>query len=172
MDVHAELADQDEDLLLRHPDGLELLVAAADHAECPKSTYCANVLDEYARDIVAWDQAAAYAPLRDAAAYAVSGVGERTRAWAEYVARLLSYREDPRPVNRARAEQMAVDLLTTPRLGELLLSAGRLSVHPTPKARHWGCVWDDSVPKYLYINRRTGRFRTGRLSDADLAALA
>ncbi|WP_344593387.1 hypothetical protein [Actinomadura vinacea] len=146
-------------------------MAAADQEDCPKSTYCANVLEEYACDIVAWDQDAAYAPLRAAAAYAAIGVGERTRDWAEYVARLLSYREEPRPVNRARAEQMATDLLTTPRLGELLRTTGGLSVRLTPKAQHWECRWGDSVSKYLYINRRTGRFRTGRLSDVDLAAL-
>ena len=89
--------------------------------------------------------------------------------------RLLGYRERPVPVNRAAAEQMAADLLYGSMLTYRLEQDGMLyrwlTVHTAPTGRHREClIAGEAYPTYLYINRRTGRFRLGgRLGRAELA---
>jgi hypothetical protein len=46
MDPDAELDEQDEDLLLHDPAGLDLLVMAADRPDCPKGRYCCRILED------------------------------------------------------------------------------------------------------------------------------
>ncbi len=164
--------------MLCEPEGLPLLVAAADCLDCPKRDHCANVLEDYSRRIVGWDRTDVYPALRDAAAYAATGRDPRTRRWAEYVARLFAYRERPCRVNRSKAERMAVDLLSGPILEERRMAAGadpdRLTVQFTSKGQHWKCFPPGAYPTFLYINRRTGRFRLAAfdpLSAAELRTL-
>ncbi|MFB7876480.1 hypothetical protein ACFC06_14605 [Nocardia sp. NPDC056064] len=150
-DPYAELADQDEDILLHDPAGLTFLLDAAEESSCPKQRYCANVLRDYSRRIVGWQLSDAYSALDAAAARASTSHDAWVRRWAEYVARLFSYLSDVGPVNRARAEQMAADLLIGP--------AERLNVRVAPGGKYWQCAEPDSYPTYLYIDRRTGAYR-------------
>jgi hypothetical protein len=93
------------------------------------------------------------------------------------VSRLLGYREQPGPVNRSMAEQMAADLLSGPILQDGMVAAGRrdwLVVQIAPGGKHWHCVRPEAYPTFQFINRRTGRFRLARsqpLSTTELAEL-
>jgi hypothetical protein len=177
MDEHAEVADQDEDLLLHEPEGLPLLVAAADRGDCPKQRYCCHVLEDYALEIVCGSDVGAVPVLQAAVEQARCGAHPLTRRWAAYVDRLFGYRTPHGPVNRARAELMAADLISGPSSQERMTAAGLgevLLVRVTANGRLWQC----SMPRWhawvLYINRRTGAWRRSRyipLSPAELAAL-
>ncbi|WP_181787523.1 hypothetical protein [Streptomyces phytophilus] len=174
-DPDAELAEQDEDLLLHDPAGLPLLLAAAEHPDCPKRDYCAHVLEDYSRRVVGWGLADVYPALRDTAARAATSHDARSRQWEAFVTRLFSYREQRRPVNRARAEQMTVDLLWGPLLAARTAAIGGTAlpeVRIAPSGKHWQGATLGPYPTILYINRKTGGFRLARgkpLSAAELA---
>jgi hypothetical protein len=114
MDPYAELADQDEDLLLNDVAGLDLLLAAADRPECPKRAYCGVLLEVTARDVTRGPAGNELEALRAAVARAGQGRYPIVRAWAAYVQRLFGYREPHGHVNRATAERMAADLFAGP----------------------------------------------------------
>ena len=177
MDADAELDDHDEDLLLHHVAGLNLLVAAADTAACPKREYCCRVLEDYASVLIGGTDGDAFAALQAAARSAAAGMLPGTRRWAAYTERLLTYRHPRGPVNRSAAEQMAADLLSGPSRQEQMRAAGRsdwLNVHVTASGHHWRCICPDPYLRQLYINRRTGAWRRVSfrpLSAEELAAL-
>ena len=162
MDADAELADQDEDLLLHAAAGLRLLVAAADRPDCPKQRYCGFILDDYALEIVHGPDVAAFALLRDAAAFAADCVDPLPRRWAAYVERLFDYRQPQGPVKRALAERMAADLLSGPSAQEKQIESGHrdwIQVQVSAAGKHWWCRTRDVYPRFLFINRRTGAWR-------------
>ncbi|GAB0105153.1 hypothetical protein JMUB6875_41310 [Nocardia sp. JMUB6875] len=150
-DPDAVLMEQDEDVLLHDPVGLPLLLDAAGDADCPKQRYCATVLHDYSRRIVGWKVSQEYSALKAVASQASSSRDPWVRWWSVYVSRLFSYVTDVRQVNRAEAEQMAIDLLTGP--------AENLTIQIAPGEKHWQCSEFGSYPRYLYINRRTGEYR-------------
>lgn len=158
--------EQDEDLLLHDPAGLPLLVNAAADAECPKRSYCATVLHDYSRRIMGWQVAHEYPALRSAADRASSSGDGWVRWWSEYVSRLFSYLTDVRPVNRAAAERMAIDLLAGP--------ADNLVIQLAAGQMHWQCAESGHYPTFLYISRRSGEYRMTRphpLSRQEIEAL-
>jgi len=163
MDSLAEVDDQDEDLLLRDVAGLGLLVAAADDADCPKSGYCRNVVEHHAVWLIAFGSTEDHNAVRATAARAADGVLPKTRRLAAYLQRLLEYREHPQgPVNRALAEQMAADLLSSPSALERLphrSPSDWLQVQITSNGRHWHGAQPWVTGTHLYINRRTGAWR-------------
>ena len=166
-DPDAELDDYDEDLLLRHPDGLPLLAAAAADRLCPKRDYCANVLADYTCAIIRWERTDLYPPLRAAAAYAATLPDERIRDWSAHVERLFAYQQLTGPINRATAERMAADLLGGPIDQARAVAAGHanwITVHVTADGKHWECSSGtgrlDTV--VVQIDRRTGQVRFTR----------
>jgi hypothetical protein len=176
MDAGAELDYQDEDLLLRDVAGLPLLVAAADLADCPKQAYCRNVVEHYAVDLIGYGRPDQREALRAAAAQAAGGTLPRTRRMAAYLQRLIMYRDNPRgPVNRALAERMAADLLSSPSSLDRLphrSPSDWLTVQITPAGKHWHCAQPYANGTHLYINRRTGTWRlrqSGPLPPDELA---
>lgn len=150
-DPDAELMEQDEDLLLHDPEGLSLLLCAAEDVDCPKQSYCAAILQDYARHVVSWKVEDAYLPLQTVAGRAAASSDVWVRRWAEYVNRLSSYLGGIGPVNRANAAQMSADLLACP--------ADRLTIQVAPGEKYWQCVELGAYPRYLYINRRTGEYQ-------------
>ena len=165
-DPDAELDDDAEDLLLQHPDGLLLLIAAATDANCPKRDYCANVLGDYTVAIIDWQRTDLYPPLRAAGDYAATFKDQRIREWAAHVDRLFAYQQRTGPVNRATAERMAVDLLAGPILHARAIAAGHrdwLTVHVTPDGKQWESRRPDHhQTTVLQIDGRTGRYRITR----------
>lgn len=112
------------------------------------------VLHDYSRRIVGWKVSQEYSALKAAASRASSSRDPWVRWWSAYVSRLFSYVTDVRPVNRAEAERMAIDLLIDP--------AENLTIRIAPGEKHWQCAESGSYPTYLYINRRTGEYRMTR----------
>lgn len=163
MDSLAEVDDQDEDLLLRDVAGLGLLVAAADDVSCPKSGYCRNVVEHFAVWLIAFGSQDDREALRAVATRAGEGVLPTTRRLAGYLNRLLQYRDHPHgPVNRALAEQMMADLLSSPSALDRLpyrSPTDWLQMQISPNGKHWHGAqpWDNGA--HLYINRRTGAWR-------------
>lgn len=163
MDSLAEVDGQDEDLLLRDVAGLGLLVGAADDAGCPKSGYCRNVVEHFAVWLIAFGTGEDREALRSVTTRAVEGALPKTRRLGAYLQRLLQYREHPQgPVSRAVAEQMAVDLLSSPSALDRLQHRSPsdwLRVQITPSGKHWHAAqpWDNGT--HLYINRRAGAWR-------------
>jgi len=148
----AEVVDNDEDLLLRHPDGLHLLLTAAADPGCPKHDYCANVLADYTCAIIRWGRTELYPRLRVAAEFALTLPDPLMHEWSTHVTRLLAYQQPAGPVNRATAEQMAGDLLGGP------IRPARPTVHITPDNKHWESA-DPSTATVVQIDRRTGTYR-------------
>jgi hypothetical protein len=163
-DPDAVLIEQDEDMMLRDPAGLTLLLAAAEDSDCPKQRYCAAVLHDYSRQIVGWQISNAYSALRVSATDAATSRDPSARRWADYVTRLFSYLSDAGPVNRAGAEQRATDLLTGP--------ADRLKVQIATGEKHWQCTESSAYPTFLYIHRKTGSFRMTRSSSLSAQELS
>ena len=163
-DPDAELDDIDEDLLLHHPDGLQLLVAAAADGGCAKQDYCANVLGAYTCEIVRWERTEIYPALRVAADLAATITDGRIRAWAAHVDCLFAYQQPCGPVNRATAEKMAGDLLGGPIVRARIMAAGVRewpAICVTPDGKEWECrdSWTSTVVR---INRHTGKYRFAR----------
>ncbi|MFC7280160.1 hypothetical protein ACFQS1_39900 [Paractinoplanes rhizophilus] len=161
-DPDAELDYYEEEWMLRHPDGLHLLILAAAEAQCPKRNYCANVLADYTCDINRWERRALYPALREAADFAARLEDQRMQDWAAHVGRLFAYRDPTGPVNRARAEQMATDLLGGPIVEARALDTGNLgwlTVRVTHDGRSWECFRTGLVsPPVVQIDRRTGAY--------------
>ncbi|GAA0805953.1 hypothetical protein [Spirilliplanes yamanashiensis] len=151
-DPDAVLDDSGEEGLLQTSEGLPLLVAAAGRPGYPKRDH---LPESYTRHVVGHDRADTYPALRAAAGIAAASPDERTRGYAAWVDRLLGYRARPARVPRARAEQMAADLLRGPLLDARL---PRLEVRITPDGRQWLSCDHSWARDELRIDRRTGVF--------------
>ncbi|MEU4425206.1 hypothetical protein AB0F81_31685 [Actinoplanes sp. NPDC024001] len=176
MDPYAELDSQDEDLLLTSPFGWRLLIAAADRADCPKSAYCCRIVENGAVQASRVDDEQVLDLLRAARAQAAGGTQPHTLRLGEYIERLFGYRAARGPVKRARAEQMAADLLAGPSAQAQMAELGHsgwLQTRVTAKGRHWMSVRAGGEGPYLYVNRRSGAWRLSRrpLTDAEESAL-
>jgi len=168
-DPAAELPDQDFDLMLHDTSFLPFLVDTAADPACPKQRDCAMVLEDYTRRLLSGGMEL------DAVRAAVARGRGRALAgeWAAYAERVLDYHDRPGPVNRAKAEQMAHDLL----VGDLHRHAMRgvpLTVSLADPDSHWIGELGLPYPHLLYIHRRTGAFRPAflrRLPSAEVAAV-
>ncbi|MEJ3750044.1 hypothetical protein WEI85_43120 [Actinomycetes bacterium KLBMP 9797] len=161
IDTHGPLDNQDSDLLLHDWRYVPTLIDFAADPGCPNSEYCARILTHYAMHLVCGHRRDEYSRLREAAARARGR--HRIDQWAAHVERMLGYAEHRGQVNRATAEQMAIDLLVGPQWYATWdeQTRGRLlTVRIADPATHWMATWHDTHPHHLYINRRTGSYKT------------
>lgn len=162
---HGPLDEQNSDLLLHDWRYVPTLIDFAADPDCPNGVYCARILTDYAMHLVGGHHPGEYARLREAAAQARGRY--RIDDWAGHVERMLGYAERHGQVNRAIAEQMAIDLLTGPEWyasWDEETRARNLTVRIADPSTHWVATLHSHYPEHLYVNRRTGAYKCTRVA--------
>lgn len=148
------LMEQDEDLLLYDFELVPALLELSSDNECPKREYAHFILCQFCREQVTRGSEREVAMLKECISKLPKQPSGLPELWLQYVNRLIDYTENPKPVSKELANEIAHDLL----IG-IAGRVGSVAEEKSPVPGCWRFTLKTSVIEHIDICIDTGKYK-------------